>query len=81
MVLQTSWPMGCWVQVVMRYDGVGTPITALTVTPEGCVLAGTSKGALIMYSPIMKPQAAAPHPPPLSMGLLSVLSPQACPQY
>ena len=61
----------------MRYDGVGTPMTALAVTPEGCVLAGTSKGALIMYTPTMKPQAAGPHPPPpLSGGLLAALSPQ-----
>ena len=38
-------------QSVMRYDGVGTPMTALALTPEGCVLAGTSKGALIMCAP------------------------------
>ena len=35
-------------QTVMRYDGVGTPMTAIALTPEGCVLAGGSKGALIM---------------------------------
>lgn len=38
-------------QVVMRWEGLGAPITALTLTPEESVIAGTSKGGLLLYSP------------------------------
>ena len=35
----------------MRYEGVSLPITALTLTAEECVVAGTSKGGLLLYAP------------------------------
>lgn len=42
-------------ETVMKYDGVGKTITALTVTPEECFLAGTRDGSLLVYS-IENPQ-------------------------
>uniref|UniRef100_A0A162A6C6 BEACH domain-containing protein n=1 Tax=Daucus carota subsp. sativus TaxID=79200 RepID=A0A162A6C6_DAUCS len=37
-------------EVIQRYNGVGKVITALTVTPEECFLAGTNDGTLLVYS-------------------------------
>ncbi|XP_068657011.1 BEACH domain-containing protein B [Aristolochia californica] len=37
-------------EVVRRYDGIGKMITALTVTPEECFLAGTKDGSILVYS-------------------------------
>jgi hypothetical protein len=39
------------VQLVIRYDGARGPVTALSVTPEECVVAGTLNGALLVFSP------------------------------
>ena len=43
----------CWMlaQLVIRYDGGRGPVTALSVTLEECVLAGTMNGALLVFSP------------------------------
>ena len=39
------------VQLVIRYDGARGPVTALSVTAEECIVAGTLNGALLMFSP------------------------------
>lgn len=44
--------------IVGKYDGIGKVITALTVTPEECFIAGTKDGHLLVYSvenPLRKP--------------------------
>lgn len=38
-------------QVVIRYDPCRGPITALTVTREECILAGTQDGTLLVFAP------------------------------
>ena len=35
----------------MRYDPAKGPITALTVTPEECILGGTQDGSLLVLAP------------------------------
>ena len=39
------------VQLVIRYDGSRGPVTALSVTAEECIVAGTLNGALLVFSP------------------------------
>lgn len=41
--------------IVRRYAGVGKIFSALAVTPEECILAGTKEGSLLVYS-IENPQ-------------------------
>uniref|UniRef100_A0A7N0VH18 BEACH domain-containing protein B n=1 Tax=Kalanchoe fedtschenkoi TaxID=63787 RepID=A0A7N0VH18_KALFE len=50
-------------EIVGRYNGVGKVITALTVTPEECFLAGTKDGSLLVYS-VENPQLRKPGIPP-----------------
>jgi hypothetical protein len=38
-------------QCVVKYDGGRGPITALSVSAEECVVAGTQGGALLVFSP------------------------------
>lgn len=38
-------------QVVIRYDPGRGHITALTVTPEECILAGTVDGSMLVFAP------------------------------
>ncbi|CAM8878100.1 unnamed protein product [Rhodiola kirilowii] len=46
-------------EVVGRYNGIGKVITALTVTPEECFIAGTKDGTLLVYS-VENPQLRKP---------------------
>ncbi|KAL8487834.1 hypothetical protein ACS0TY_024230 [Phlomoides rotata] len=41
--------------LLIKYAGIGKPITSLTVTPEECFIAGTKDGILLVYS-IENPQ-------------------------
>ncbi|PRW34047.1 BEACH domain-containing lvsC isoform X1 isoform B [Chlorella sorokiniana] len=38
-------------QVVLRYDSGRGPVTALAVSPEGCFLAGTAEGSVVLFAP------------------------------
>ena len=38
-------------QAVLRYDSGRGPVTALALTPEGCVLAGTAEGSVVLFAP------------------------------
>jgi hypothetical protein len=38
-------------QVVLRYDGGRGAITALGLTHEECILAGTAEGAMLVFAP------------------------------
>lgn len=38
-------------QAIIRYDPSRGPITALTVTSEECILAGTQDGSLLVFAP------------------------------
>ncbi len=38
-------------QGVMRYEGGCGPLTALTVSAEQCIVAGTASGALLVFAP------------------------------
>ena len=38
-------------KAVIRYDPCRGPITALTVTGEECILAGTQDGSLLVFAP------------------------------
>ena len=38
-------------QVLLRYDAARGPVTALTVTGEECILAGTTDGSMIVFAP------------------------------
>ena len=38
-------------QVVLRYDAGRGPVTALTVTAEECILAGTFDGSMLVFAP------------------------------
>ena len=40
-----------WWQGVMRYEGGCGPVTALCVTAEQCIAAGTATGALLVFAP------------------------------
>jgi hypothetical protein len=37
--------------VVLRFDGGRGPIASLAATPEGCLLAGTAQGSLLLFAP------------------------------
>eukprot|EP00887_Chlorella_sp_A99_P003486 scaffold7.g3486.t1 len=37
--------------VVLRWEGGRGPITSLALTPEGCLLAGTAEGSLVLFAP------------------------------
>ena len=38
-------------QVVLKYDAGRGPITALAVTAEDCILAGTQDGCMMVFAP------------------------------
>ncbi|KAK9806574.1 hypothetical protein WJX73_003713 [Symbiochloris irregularis] len=38
-------------QVILRYEGGGAPVTALALSSEECIVAGTARGALLLYVP------------------------------
>ena len=38
-------------QVVLRYDGGRGAITALALTPEDCIVAGTAEGSVVLFAP------------------------------
>ncbi|KAL2652898.1 hypothetical protein R1flu_021026 [Riccia fluitans] len=53
--------------VIRKYEGTSSPVTALTVTPEDCFLVGTQEGDLVVYSVVLQP------PQSRKTGLLSAL--------
>ncbi|BBM99563.1 hypothetical protein MPTK1_1g22060 [Marchantia polymorpha subsp. ruderalis] len=45
-------------EVIRKYDGTTSPVTALVVTPEDCFLVGTQEGDLVVYSVVVQQQPA-----------------------
>ena len=87
LALECAWRSHVWIpsdwfagQCVVRYEGGRGPITALAVTPEECVIAGTAGGALLVFSPdprrriTRRLQIASARPGPV----MSAPSPHGC---
>ena len=51
----------CFWQGVMRYEGGCGPVTALCVTAEQCIAAGTASGALLVFAPDPRRRLTVPH--------------------
>ncbi|KAL3684694.1 hypothetical protein R1sor_002716 [Riccia sorocarpa] len=54
-------------EVIRKYEGTSSPVTALAMTPEDCFLVGTQEGDLLVYSVVLQP------PQSRKTGLLSAL--------
>lgn len=65
-------------QVVLKYDAGRGPITALAVTAEDCILAGTQDGCMMVFAPDSRrhiTRCCSTLLPPLRPGIRTMLDP------